>query len=437
MATVASSIQRLRLFAERTRWEYLALSIGARAVSALATLVIVGRVSATSFGGFSYLQATGALIVSLFALGIESSLNAAVRRRAVASEPIMPTIFAGIIVALAGFACSVATLILFCQGVADAHDLVAVGTLSLCIFSFVFIASSLLNGLSYGIGHYTFAAAGGAIQTGLFLLGSFVISSTASAWGLLYLFVAARLAGIIVQASCLGAASGRSALSKAVREHAVAKQTLREAYELGSYGFRQSIGVATLMLGYWFLQHELIESEQGELANAVYGVGNQIYNIIVFLPFIFNPLIVGRLSNLQGDRAALRRECIKFASLFLASSIAICIAVWITFAFALHLLPPAYLGSLQVVVVASAAAALQLVKAPFTLFFVAKLRAGPELIATSVGTAALLVGGFVFPIHDAETAMNVRFASQLLMTLCVAIAFLIANNFPRRQALHA
>ena len=149
----------------------------------------------------------------------------------------------------------------------------------------------------------------------------------------------------IVAVSYMAIALGRLAQSWNLRDgYELVRTSLQaaktEVQTLFMYGAKQILVVSTVTFSQWLIQRKIVYGDGWASENAIYSVGNQIFNMMTFIPLIITPIIITRLAAAGDDMSARRR--ISLASLKLFSGIAAiaCVAVFVGLRIGIPFLPP-------------------------------------------------------------------------------------------------
>ncbi|UPJ78943.1 hypothetical protein IVB16_29440 [Bradyrhizobium sp. 183] len=179
----------------------------------------------------------------------------------------------------------------------------------------------------------------------------------------------------------------------------------------------------SFQFGLWFLQRQLL-AHAGAMEGAIFALGNQFYNVMLFLPGIFGPLLLRRLSRQE-------RESQQIQEVFRAGSVALVVSVLgvVTFIAAapliLLLMPQKYQVGVDPLALGLLAGAIMFAKAPFSVFFQARVSAAVELFS-SLAAAGILLAGASIPIvvSNAIDSLWMRAAAHFVLFLVMFSAFI-------------
>jgi O-antigen/teichoic acid export membrane protein len=209
-------------------------------------------------------------------------------------------------------------------------------------------------------------------------------------------------------------------------------EALIEAKILFAYGAKQILVVSALTFSQWLIQRKIVFGEGGASENAVYSIGNQIFNMMTFIPLIITPIIITKLAAAQDDMALRRKICLQSLRLFAAISVCACAAVFAGLRLGIQFLPPRYAVAVETGLIASIAAAFQIVKSPFSLYFLSELKASREILSATAGAAFMIIATSMFTqLHPNEGTM-IRLLGCALQAAFLCTLFLIDTR--RRQA---
>ncbi|MGY3473989.1 hypothetical protein [Bradyrhizobium ottawaense] len=185
--------------------------------------------------------------------------------------------------------------------------------------------------------------------------------------------------------------------------------------------------------GLWFLQRQLMARGGAEQA-AIFAIGNQFYNVVLFLPGVFGPLLLRRLSRTTSEHTRIRETL--YAG---AAAIGVAVMGVIVFVaagrFILAMLPNRYQVSIEPLALAVIAGALMFAKAPFSVFFQARVSAVAELLASLVAASILVLGaGVPLIVMNATESLWLRVVAHLVLLAVLFYAFVLHwRSFHRRS----
>jgi O-antigen/teichoic acid export membrane protein len=408
---------------------YLALSLIARVLNAAGMFIALQRFAPSTFGEMSYLQATAVSTVAFCSLGIELSVNAQLTRKIRDGSRLAPTILAACTLALAGIvlACLAVTVAFASQltVTGSAHSAV----IAVCVYSSFMILTSLLTAMSFALSVSINVGVSYILTSSLFALFAIFADTRTSGIRLMFFSIIAQ----VIAVSYMAVALGRLAKSWRLRSgYELIQTSLQDAKSevmtLFMYGAKQILVVSTVTFSQWLIQRKIVYGDGGVSENAIYSVGNQIFNMMTFIPLIITPIIITRLAAAGDDLA--RRRLISLSSLKLFSGIAAiaCVAVFVGLRIGIPFLPPRYAAAELTGLIASFAAAFQIIKSPFSLFFLAELKASREIVSATVGALFMIVATATYTQLTPNQGTTIRLLGCALQGLLLATMFFIETR---------
>jgi O-antigen/teichoic acid export membrane protein len=410
---------------------YLALSLIARVLNAAGMFIAIKRFVPSTFGEMSYLTATAVSTVAFCSFGIELSINAQLTRKLKENAPLAPTVVAGCALAVAGtlLACLVICVIFASQLRLSSSPGLAV--LTVCIYSTFMIFTSLLTAMCFAL-DASINVGISYMATSLIFFG-FAIFASAGSTGvdLMFFLICAQVVAVSFMALALIRArispSGRAAPRQAFA--ALLPAAWIESRILFVYGAKQILVVSALTFAQWLIQRKIVFGDGGASENAIYSIGNQIFNMMTFIPLIITPIIITKLAAAQGDMALRRSICLQSLRLFTAIAVCACAAVFIGLKVGVPFLPPRYAVAVETGLIASLAAAFQIIKSPFSLFFLSELKASREIASATAGAAFMIVATLLFTQLDPNQGTLIRLLGCALQAVILAALFLRETGF--------
>jgi len=201
-----------------------------------------------------------------------------------------------------------------------------------------------------------------------------------------------------------------------------------ETKTLFTYGAKQILVVSALTFSQWLIQRKIIFGDGGASENAIYSIGNQIFNMMTFIPLIITPIIITKLAAAHGDMALRRKICFQSLRLFSAISVCACLAVFVGLRLGIPFLPPRYAVALETGLIASIAAAFQIVKSPFSLYFLSELKASREIVSATAGAAFMVVATSLFTQLNPNQGTTIRLLGCALQAVLLGVFFLIETR---------
>lgn len=407
---------------------YLALTALARALSFVSILLFAHAMNSADFGIYAFLQTSTNVIVLFTTLNSPTPIAVVLARggghRLRLENAILGAIFLG--------AVSLAMIVsLFCFYFAFPR--LSLGLNGLAWF-LVFTGMSSLQLLSGA----ALIARGERLRSALgVLLSAATLCVTLALAQSVSLAEALRLAALSVSAGgilsafmLLGGGLHRDVRHVRASLIGFLKRNGRGIFLFSVLSFCASL---SFQFDLWFLQRQLL-MRGGAIEGAVFALGNQFYNIVLFLPGVFGPLLLRRLST-----AALERE--QFRETLRAAVIAFCVSLLGVLVFIeagpfiVLLLPSKYQVGIQPLTLAVVAGAVMFAKAPFSVFFQARISALAELVASLVA-AVVLIAGACIPdvVVNATASLWLRAAAHLVLFAIVFSIFVVQWRRSTQQA---
>jgi O-antigen/teichoic acid export membrane protein len=414
---------------------YLALSLIARVLNAGGMFVAIKRFAPSSFGEMSYLTATAVSTIAFCSFGIELSINAQLTRKLKEAAPLGPTIAAACALALAGtiLACGVICTVFAPQLRVSSSPGLAI--LFVCIYSSFMISTSLLTAMSFAL-DASINVGVCYMATSLIFVGFAFFAGTATSGVDLMLFlICAQIVGVSYMAIALfmRRLKPKTSQSAGSFQHLLPDAWI-ETKTLFVYGVKQILVVSAVTFSQWLIQRKIIFGEGGASENAIYSIGNQIFNMMTFIPLIITPIIITKLATAHGDMALRRKICLQSLRLFTAIAVCACGAVFVGLRLGIPFLPPRYAAALETGLIASVAAAFQIVKYPFSLYFLSELKASREIVSATAGAAFMIAATSLFTQLNPNEGTMIRLLGYVLQAVLLAVMFLIETR--RSAAAH-
>ncbi len=400
------------------RSAYFVLLIAARFLAAVSGFILVYRLTPAAVGGYHYLQATVAIPISLLGLNLDVSINARLSQCRADGAPFAPVLIAGGLLTLCATLVStivVAGLLLERNAAVDPPLLAGALLVATCAASLV---NLFANGVSFALGRFGQVAAASTVSGAALLVVAGLVPRATGSLALLAAFAAATALGVALQALLL-----RQALPSDYSRSPSWAEVAAEFRRLVTFGSKQGLITTASFATLWLLQTR-IASNAGLAEAARYGLANQIYNLVIFLPSIANPIILQAMIGTRADRLARQRMVMRL-SLGFTLLVAVMISVtMVALPFVTPFLPGSYAGLALVGTLAVAAAGLQLVRTPSVIHFTTDLRARPDLYAAITFVAVVATGFLALPELDAVSAMVLRLVGQCGAGLVLFVLFM-------------
>jgi O-antigen/teichoic acid export membrane protein len=369
---------------------YLGFALGARVLSALGMFLAIRRFAPGAFGEMAYLQATAVSAVAFSSFGIELSLNAQLSRKQSEGADLGPTIVAGGIVTFGGIllACGIIALLFSSQLNISGADHFA--TVAICTFGALMISASLLNSIAFALHRNAYVGFAYVLNAAVFTSFAVFADKGASGINLLLFQSVGQFVGSSFVFTSLARLTPKSALKMRILDLCTVG-TAREIGTLLKYGIKQILVVSLVTFSQWLIQRRIVFGEGGPSDNAIYSVGNQIFNIITFLPTVLGPITVTKFASAGEDAAVRQKICINSLRMFGAIAVSACVLTFVGLYFGVRLLPPRYADCVGTGLIASMAAAFQVIKAPFSLYFLSELKVSREIASAVLGSLFMIV----------------------------------------------
>src|SRR3984885_3702131 len=429
------TLEKITARARQKNSIYLALSLIARVLNAAGMFVAIKRFAPSSFGEMSYLTATAVSTVAFCSFGIELSINAQLTRKLKEAGPFGPTIGAGCALALAGtiLACIVICAVFASQLKVSSSPGLAI--LAVCIYSSFMISTSLLTAMSFAL-DASINVGICYMATSLIFVGfAFFAGTATSGVDLMFFLICAQIVGVSYMAIALFKRHLKPDLQQAAGSF---RHLLPDAWietkTLFAYGAKQILVVSAVTFSQWLIQRKIIFGEGGASENAIYSIGNQIFNMMTFIPLIITPIIITKLAAAHGDMALRRQICLQSLRLFTAISVCACGAVFVGLRLGIPFLPPRYAVAVETGLIASIAAAFQIVKSPFSLYFLSELKASREIVSATAGARFMIVATSLFTQLNPNQGTMIRLLGCALQAVLLGVLFLIETR--RSAAAH-
>jgi O-antigen/teichoic acid export membrane protein len=418
---------------------YLVLSLIARVLNAFGMFIAIQRFAPSSFGEMSYLQATAVAVVAFCAFGVEISINAQLTRKLKDQEPIGPTIIAGTALAVAGAALA---CLVICSVFAPQLSLSSSpgwAIVSVCVYSTFMVFTSLLTAICFALDASINVGVSYMLTSGIFVVFAFCANKNTSGVDLQFFFICAQLIAVPYMAVALLRRRVKLRPGNAAaywRESLPAAKT--EMATLFTYGIKQILVVSAVTFSQWLIQRKIVFGVGGTSENAIYSIGNQIFNMMTFIPLIITPLVITRLAAAGSDMALRRAICLRSLRMFTGIALCACVAVFIGLRLGVPFLPPRYSAAVETGLIAAGAAAFQIMRSPFSLFFLSELKASREIASATAGALFMIVATSLFSQLSPNQGTMIRLLGCALQAAFLGALFLIetrAKAGPAAQSL--
>lgn len=294
------------------------------------------------------------------------------------------------------------------------------------VFSVIGLAQALFQGLLFGIGSPSLVGVGALLSPTLFI--GFILS-----------LPAASDHDVLLAAVCSGGlTAGLLIIGAHIKvwpaEQVGCRDGLRRAMSFGKTKGRQLLGFGTksvlnsgmLQIGLWLIQARLLH-DQGSREVAIYGIGQQFYNVVIFLPILVGPILLAHYAE-SCSRGRGDRRLVGWAlAVFAAVCVGIVIGYEVLGPYVLQFLPSIYRNSGAVIFWSILGGVCVFLKAPISIYFQSHLRVLPETLGTTVAAAVLIMAA-VYGVNSAVEAVIVRFCATALQAVLVLAVFLFQKG---------
>jgi O-antigen/teichoic acid export membrane protein len=428
---VRSALRTIASKARQANGIYLGLSLVARVLNALGMFIAIQRFVPSSFGEMSYLTATAVSTVAFCSFGIELSINARLTKRSKESLPTGPTIRAGCFLAAAGvvLACVVICTLFAPQLKLSSSPRLAV--LAVCIYSSFMIFTSLLTAMSFALHASVNVGISYMATSTIFLAFAIFSGNGATGVDLMFFLILAQLVATSFMAFDLYRKVSKRDVALAAPDLDAATDVASTGGEIRillTYGVKQIFVVSAITFAQWLIQRKIVFGDGGASENAIYSIGNQVFNMMTFIPLIITPIIVTRFAAAGEDLALRRRICLGSLRLFAAIAAGACAAAFVGLHFGIPYLPPRYSVVAETGMIAAVAAAFQIVKSPFSLFFLSELKASREIASAAAGAIMMVVATSLVGQLHSNAGTLIRLLGCAVQALILGAIFLIETQ---------
>lgn len=408
---------------------YLFVSLIGRFANIVAVLLMAKSMGASDFGTFAFFQSTSAVTLSLGTFSLPTTLGVIISRGDRSRVPLENALLAILFVALALF-CSVVAVLVIALSARETMTTQAEWLL-FAVFVAVSCVQSLSQSVLFARGHARWsstclALASWALCLGVYLfkpgsiIGALTLSNVTLAIGVSFAGLSIFRGGILSDRTRVwseGLAFAR-----------------RRGLELVRFSFLALSSGFVFQAALWFLQLQLV-TVAGAGANAPFALGQQFYNVIIFLPTVFGPVLLRRLSR-EDDEPTREHEALTVTLLVSIPCVLGLVGFNLSEPLILMLLPVRYAHAVATIRWAVIAGVLMFAKFPLSVFFQARLSALPEALANFLA-AALLIGGSLFPYWSgtATRSMELRSLGHMVQFASIAVSFFLVWLNTRRKML--
>lgn len=395
---------------------YTFLAIAGRALNVYGVLLFARELQPSAFGTLGFLQASTALIVAIVSLNLTVPMTVVLANGLSSRRCLENTILAAMFLAVATAAALAAVLsftLTFPDLRLSVRDMVWFSMLAASSAVQIFSAAALVARGQKMLSATTTLLSAATAPAVLFV---YPVNTLRQALSISVIALATGVIPALIALFRRGFEIRRDAVALAVSDFLRRRGKVLMLFSLNSFAASTLFQAAL-----WYLQRQLI-IRAGPTENAIFTIGAQFYNVVIFLPGIFGPLFLRRISPLGlQQRLALVAKATTIS--FMA-----CICGVVAFYFLspvmTSFLPHKYQIGPTPLILAIIAGAIMFIKFPISVFFQSYIRATPELFASAVAGAALLIGSAV-PLftENATTALWLRVVAHALQ-LMTAVGFL-------------
>jgi hypothetical protein len=150
--------------------------------------------------------------------------------------------------------------------------------------------------------------------------------------------------------------------------------------------------------------------------------------MMTFIPLIITPIIITRLAAAGDDLARRRRISLSSLKLFSGIAAVACVAVFVGLRIGIPFLPPRYAAAELTGLIASFAAAFQIMKSPFSLFFLAELKASREIVSATAGAVFMIVATATYAQLTPNQGTTIRLLGCALQGVLLAAMFFVETR---------
>ncbi|MCK1606583.1 hypothetical protein IVB02_35725 [Bradyrhizobium sp. 166] len=406
---------------------YLALTVLARALGFASVLLLARSMSPADFGIYGFLQASANLIVIFTSLNLPTPIAVVLARGGGDRSRLENTVISVVVFLSISLAVLVSLLSFY-----FAFPEMALGANELLWF-LVFTGMSSLQLLSSSAliarGQRLRSAATTLLSATTLCVALAVTQSLSVAEALRVGGLSISLGGLV--STLLLFSGGLNHNLRHVHASLVSflKRNGSDIFLFSVLSFSASL---LFQFGLWFLQRQLI-ARGGAEQGAIFAIGNQFYNVVLFLPGVFGPLLLRRLSRTTLEQEKIRQTLCAGAAAFSISLLGVIVFVGAG-SFILLVLPSKYQVGIEPLALAVTAGALMFTKAPFSVFFQARVSAVAELFASLMAASILVLGAcFPFIVAEATASLWLRLAAHFLLLTALLFAFVLYwRSFQRK-----
>ncbi|WP_128943676.1 lipopolysaccharide biosynthesis protein [Bradyrhizobium zhanjiangense] len=398
----------------------------ARALSFVSVLLFAHAMTPAEFGIYAFLQASTSVIVVFATLNLPTPITVVLARGGGARLKLENTILVGAVLSSILLSALVSA-----SSYSFAFPDVSLNSEELVYFIVLTGMNSLqiLTGAALiARGRHVQSALAALMTTSTVCLGLTLMSDVSLVEALRLAAVSATIGGVT---SIFMVLSGGLHYDFGGAVDSLRKFLKRSGTSILIFSLLSFCGSLSFQFGLWFLQRQLLVNGGAEQA-ATFAIGNQFYNIVLFLPGIFGPLLLRRLSRTREEHQLRLALCAGAAAV--GVSILGIIVFILMSPLILMLLPSKYQIDAEPLVLSIVAGAIMFAKAPLSVFFQARVSAGAEVLASVVGSVVLVIGAWIpVLVVNATQSLWLRVGAHLALLLIVLVALLMQSRSTTRK----
>lgn len=375
--------------------------------------------SIDNFGIYSFLQSTSSVSLTFSTLNLSVSLNVILSKGTHERAPLENSLLVILLFILSAICAALALAIIACT----ARDMLGsiIEWLLLAAFAGCVCMQNLTQTVLYSRGSPIIGALTTALVSCSMCLGVLLFRPHDTG-GALAVSTLSLLVGIIL--ACPWIFRHGVLSDHAIIWASAVSFVRRRGIELLHFSLLALSGGFVFQIALWFMQLRLVQVA-GAGANAPFALGVQFYNVIIFLPTIFGPVLLRRMSRQEND--AIKRSETLLALVLVTALCALGVFVFgLLEHFILKVLPNRYAGAFETISWGVIAGALMFAKFPLSVYFQSRLSGVPEAAANFI-SALLVAGGALLPYWSGSAlhSMELRSLGHAVQFIAIGVAFMI------------
>lgn len=382
---------------------YSAVVTAGRFANIALILAVAARYSPSFVGEFAVLQAASGFLITTLSFSLGPALNVSASEMTSPQRRFVPVLFG----AIYSIACAlIAALAILSQPI---HFGVRSADHSLFLISLVLngVVQAVLGSALIGCRRLVTPAIASALPpVAMLTLVSFDLLSPGS---FLFFYAATLTASAtcsIVDAMC----QIRSLTRAKILVLGFARDNARKFI---AFGFKTTLASSAIGFTIWRLQSHLVATA-GPDQNAIFAIGGQFFNVILFIPATISPLMLSFIS--RNRDGALRAVVMMTAAVFLLCVLGI--TVWTLGARnILAVLPPLYRQAEPAILWSMVGASILFIKSPSAIYMQSIFKTTQEVYASLVAAGLSLTYIKLSSLSSGTEAAAVRAAMMLLYFL--------------------